>query len=333
MLPASRKKWVDAARGLSMLAIVLFHTEVYLTGTTVIDYGLYVENALVAFVFISGYLFRKDGPFDPAGKLRSILLRLVLPYVLFMVPIGALKALANGEAVDPVAIAIDIASGRASWFITSLALAETVFTLLLCLSCRRASWVLPLSCALLSVVPFCARDALPYPWYADVALMDILFLCMGYLYHVHEASLERFLAPLPCLAALTAVMALKCVESSRGMSMVVDPATMASFPVFIADTTLTTFLLAALSKRVDNMGFVNFVGRNSLAFYFLCGGVPLIIGRLLNLAFPNGRGGYLLVVLAFAMALGLMSLLAVLIDRYLPFMLGKGLGGKRRPVR
>ena len=40
-----RLGWIDTARGLAMLAIYHFHTEVYYTGEIVTDYDMYVENA------------------------------------------------------------------------------------------------------------------------------------------------------------------------------------------------------------------------------------------------------------------------------------------------
>ena len=40
-----------------MVAILLDHTEIYYTGDNIIGYNYYVANVLVAFFFLSGYLF------------------------------------------------------------------------------------------------------------------------------------------------------------------------------------------------------------------------------------------------------------------------------------
>lgn len=39
--------WVDYVRAVCIIAILLFHTEMYYVGDTVIPYSIYVENALV----------------------------------------------------------------------------------------------------------------------------------------------------------------------------------------------------------------------------------------------------------------------------------------------
>lgn len=56
-----RKTWIDFLRGICMLAILLDHTEIYYTGTNIINYNVYVTDALYLFFFISGYLIYKDG--------------------------------------------------------------------------------------------------------------------------------------------------------------------------------------------------------------------------------------------------------------------------------
>ena len=52
-----RIEWIDFCRGLFMMMILWFHTEYYYIGNLVIPYSLYVENSLIGFFFISGYLF------------------------------------------------------------------------------------------------------------------------------------------------------------------------------------------------------------------------------------------------------------------------------------
>lgn len=52
-----RKHWVDALRGFCMVAILLDHTEIYFTGTNIIDYRHYVGNVLVVFSFFRAIFF------------------------------------------------------------------------------------------------------------------------------------------------------------------------------------------------------------------------------------------------------------------------------------
>ena len=63
---AERLLWIDMLRGICMIAILLFHTEVYYAGDAVIPYSFYVDNALTIFFFVSGYLFmQRDTEVSP----------------------------------------------------------------------------------------------------------------------------------------------------------------------------------------------------------------------------------------------------------------------------
>ena len=48
--------WADRLRGISMMAILFFHLEAYYRDYDGVPYSMYVENALAAFFFVSGYL-------------------------------------------------------------------------------------------------------------------------------------------------------------------------------------------------------------------------------------------------------------------------------------
>ena len=75
--------WIDEARGLAMLAILLFHTEMYYIGKDILPYTMFVENALALFFFLSGYLFvSSHRPFNLPTKMRMIFRRLIIPYLL-----------------------------------------------------------------------------------------------------------------------------------------------------------------------------------------------------------------------------------------------------------
>lgn len=79
-----RIEWVDMARGLSMLAILLFHTEVYYGGKDIIPYSLYVEDVLATFFILSGYLFlSREKSLNLKHKLHSVARFIVVSYLFF----------------------------------------------------------------------------------------------------------------------------------------------------------------------------------------------------------------------------------------------------------
>ena len=119
-----------------MMAILLFHTEIYYTGTSIIGYNLYVTDALYLFFMLSGYLLYKNvGMIDIKYKLKSVLRNLLWPYFIFTSVMAVPKALAHGERVDNVWVLVqNVVTGQASWFIAALIVAEIMFvvTLRLC---------------------------------------------------------------------------------------------------------------------------------------------------------------------------------------------------------
>ncbi|MCD8210062.1 MAG: acyltransferase [Prevotella sp.] len=319
-----RKSWVDTTRGVAMLAIVLFHTEVYFSGDTIIDYNLYVENALMVFFFLSGYLFYKEGnSFDIRKKLISIVRFIIVPYFIFSIIMAVPKALAHDEAILLKNIFLDIILGHASWFITSLAIAEIIFSFLIYITQKSWIGILPIISLLLGVIPFFINRQFLCFWFTNVALMSLIFLCIGYLYHLKEEQLSKYINLRLCIPMLIAVIVLKVFEQKYSMNMVVYPSTITSPATFFCDCIISSLLLITFFHRFNSCNFINFVGRNSLFFYFLCGGVPSLMGKFLRFIGINYNGNYLLVLLAFILSVTIISFLSIIVNKYFPFLLGR----------
>lgn len=330
--PGVRKRWVDSVRGIAMLCIVLNHTDIYLVGEEpVVSFDLFGTNALMTFFIVSGYLFfRERKPFSLRRKLFSEFRHLVVPYFIFTTIIAVLKRWLYGEAVFTPGVLLEIVCGQASWFVAARVLAGIIFASLIALSIRYGGAILPAGCVSLAVIPFVVHSDLLYIWNADIALMSLVYLCIGYFYHKAEHSFDRRSGIWLCLPVLAAVVIIKVFECRYGICVPVSPEHITSFPVFFADTVLASFVVITFFKRFSRCRFLNYVGRNSIVFYFLCGGVPLLTGmafRRFQLAY---NGNYLLVLADFAVVVALMSLLTFIIIKFFPFMIGKTRSDIRR---
>ncbi len=322
--PLPRKRWVDSVRGICMIAIVLNHTDYYLTAGPVINFDIFGTDALMTFFTVSGYLFyREGGPFRMKRKISSEFRHLVIPYFIFTTIIAVLKPLARNGYSSPREMVLGIVCGQASWFVAARALAGIIFAGLITLSLKKGRPLLPAGCALLAAVPFFLDcDAIHF-WNADIALMSLVYLFAGYFFHARERVLSRRIRLWHCIPALAAVVALKFAEQAWDIKVPVSPSRMTSFPVFFADTMLSAFVITTFFRRFDGCRFLNYIGRNSIVFYFLCGGVPLLSGMMFARAGLTYRGNYLLVLFDLALVLLVMSVLARVITRYLPWMIGK----------
>ncbi len=318
-----RKKWVDFSRGVAMLAIILFHTEIYFTGNTIIDYNLYVENFLMFFFTISGYLFFKDEAFDIRKKIISIFRFLIIPYFIFSCLIAIPKTFLHGETIMIEDMILNILLGKASWFVAALAIAEIIFSLLLYFSQKIWTAILPIGCIIFTVFSFFINSYILSFWYTNVALLSLIFLYLGYFYHKKENLLSKYINFYFFIFALIIVIGLKIIEQINDLNMVVYPSEITSPIIFIIDCFLSTLIFIYLFKRFNKISFVNYIGRNSIVFYFLCGGVPFIVGLILNKIGLIYNGNYSLVLLAFAFNVTIISVLNFLITKYFPFLLGK----------
>lgn len=322
-----RKQWIDNLRGICMMAILLLHTDIYYvdngTYDGILSYNLYVANAIVAFFFLSGYLMYSDKPFDLKRKLRSILRSIVLPYFIFTTIIYIPKNIVHGDGINIIDMLTDIVGGQASWFVTTLALSETIFSLTIYLSKKNTPCIIATAAAgfFLSIVM--SRHHAVYPWQADNALQALLFLGAGYLFHKYEGWTDRHFKPFYAVPLFALLLVIKYTVSTQGVSLIIWKINISSYPMFIADVAVSTLLLVELFKLLPNCRLLGWTGRHSLVYYFFCGGVPLVTGKLLRRLNFTYDGNYLRVVAAFIIVYIITSAIVWAVYRYLPFTVGK----------
>ena len=185
-----RKHWIDLLRGFCMVAILLDHTEIYYTGDNIIGYNYYVANVLVAFFFLSGYLFYKDTPFLLQQKFKAIAQYLLLPYVIFTTFIAIPKAFAHGFDISETLLSV--ITGQASWFIAALIVAEIVFSTVLWACKGKTWWLLILSLVTSVACYFLSTRYSNIYWQIENACMALPILCFGFFYHKWENVFHRF---------------------------------------------------------------------------------------------------------------------------------------------
>ena len=186
-----RIKSLDVLRGWCMIAILFFHTQMYYFGADVVPYTLYVPNALALFYFIAGFLALHNKR-TIGQSLQRIILRLVLPYIIFTFVLAIVKQTINFGHIDVHNLASVILSGRASWFVAALIIIEVVFLFVRKL-CRDNSWlILCLGVAAMVAAYFVQRSpdeisnfAGGIPFAIPPALLGLFFYTLGFLYHRH----------------------------------------------------------------------------------------------------------------------------------------------------
>lgn len=320
-----RKIWIDLVRGFCMLAILVHHTEMYYVGEAIIDYRFFVDNALCTFFFISGYLFYKETPFNLKYKLLSILKTIIIPYFIFMSVIALPKALAHGKFVSISDSILSIVLGQQSWFITALATAEIIFSILLYLS-KQYKWVLLIGVLIsfIGIIFLTGNEQMLAHNYWNImdGLLAISFLYIGYLYHQKENVINRFPLYLYIIPFILFFIS-KWVIVEYKVYCYLGPVDIDNYPVFIVDNVLAILLITKLCKLLPDMKPISWMGSHVIVYYFLCGGVPLTLSVLANKIGFSYYGNYLQVIVVLIAVYLMITLLTWFIYKYIPWATGR----------
>lgn len=321
----NRIHWVDNLRGLCMLAILFDHTEHYYVGENIVNLNLYVTDALCLFFMISGYLlYKPDNNINLKRKCGSIARSLIMPYFIFTTAMSLPKVVAHGGDFVLKDIVLGIVMGQASWFVAALAVAELGFLVALRLV-RGNQWALATVCTLAFVASFglsAVTDSCV--WQADNALQAMLFLFVGYAYHRHEARIK--VSNCCVAAALLALIGIKAYVAMEGTTLTIWHINVSNYAVFVANIAADCLALFGLFRRLPPCKVLEWTGRHSLVYYFLCGGVPLLLSKTAARFGFAYAGCYMQVVVVFVAVYAVASATTWAIYRYVPFVVGKKRG-------
>lgn len=345
--------WVDMARGLAMLTILWAHTSVYYADGFASSYTLTVLNALaVFFFFVSGYLFMSpDKEFSVGHKLRSVFRSLVVPYLIFTLAMAFPKAVAHGSDVNLLSLIMPVLNGEASWFVSSLIVVQAYYCLVLfgrqflCPKGGAGAFVFETFGVFLPFMVFvgffryCSNIL-------SVSTIAMTFVFTGRLYRMVEwwfgnvlsegnvrdskiTELKHFFVSrcrrwrLPLLLVLASVLVYIMVwEWKHDVEIIFYVVKIPSFLLFYVDTLLSCLLVVGVCKvlpHVKVLAWLRWTGSHSLVFYFVCGGIPLLVSRVL----PSFNGNVLLLLLAFSLVWVFSAVVAWVVYRFAPWVVGR----------
>ena len=312
--------WIDFLRGTSMILILLFHTEVYYKESGYTPYYIYTTNAIILFYFLSGYVFYREGTFSLKKKLKAIVRSLLIPYFIFTSLIAVPKLLVRQEAIDVQEILINILTGQASWFIAALIVGEALFTILLWISRGKQRWLLTtaiLCFIIYYLVPFYEHNY----WRWQDALLAFCFLYSGYLYHQYEELFHTINKPLYSSLLLLILIFIKVYEVHVDLPM--RNIAVENIPLFMADASIWLLFIISVISYIPRCNIIEWTGRHSLIYYFLCGGCPLLVSMMMNRIGFHYDGYLYRYLIAFLLIYVFATALTWLIYRFMPFLTGK----------
>ena len=306
-----RLGWIDFLRGISMILILVFHTEVYYKEYDITPYYIYTTNAIVLFYFISGYLFYRQRGVMWKQKMKSIFRSLLIPYFIFTSLLAIPKLVIRDSSIDYQSIAINILSGKASWFIAALIVAECIFTILLLIIRGKHQWL-----STIAVACFVFYFIVPYNqhnyWQWQDALLTFDFLYLGYVFHQYQHFFNTINKSIYSSILLLIFLTIKKYEYHVDLPM--RNIAIENIPLFLADVFIWLLFIISIIRYIPRCKMIEWTGRHCIVYYFLAGGCPLIVSSLMNKTGFNFDGYYYRYIVAFILVYAL---------AYVPFIIGR----------
>ncbi len=322
-----RKQWVDLGKGISILLVLLFHTEEYLpivdTGTT----EIFSFFRMPFFFFLSGYVFTSDyRRFSLRRKLKQILRGIVWTYLIFTSIVVVPKCVANHEPI--IEGVKTILLGYATWFVVSLGVAQLLFAVVLSKTknLKVIAAFMVVSVGIGIVIKSLTDDILPYQ--LDKAFFVVFFFGLGFFYRIYEHLFRHLLKWQSLLVAVAVYAALMWMEKAvlhNATNNVFWNQSLTNFPLFMVYTIVGIAMMLILVNLAYNrhLNTVCYIGANSLIYYYLNGGVVRCWRYVYNIIDSHLHVwpplGFTMVFLAAAA-----TLLAIVyvVKRYCPVLVG-----------
>ena len=348
MKVSKRVAWVDYAKGLAIIGVFVLHSNAP-------EYVIHVVDmfCMPAFFLLSGFVFsiRKYGSFRPFlwNKLRT----LVFPGLFFVIVPFAVERLVGtilGDAWSLNAYVKWLAGyiinmrghegyGNVPWFLACLFLVEIGGYVLLRLSERLwdSEWVFMVFGAISIFIGYAYSKFIHIvlPWGGDVALSMFGFFIFGYVLRGYRDQMERVLRLVTIIPAAVLLIVMASLNTRQPVNVYMNQYGNLVYYLVGAFCGLWLLLsicigLSRLPKDWILLRIISYWDRNTLVFYCVnasiyVGLIPLILGRF-GIETEGGSIGNQLLCMVGAIVINLVicSVVAEIMNRWLPGVLGRG---------
>ena len=308
--------WIDTGKGLSMLMVIFYHCEVSGVFNQARCAFVWFPFFMTFFFFMSGFLFHKgDENFDVKKKIKSIVTKLLWSYFVFTFIIVAPKSLTHGTNILDGILGIFL--GRASWFVATLIVAELL--LLPIFKYNKSSKKLFFISLVMMAISLWVYDIIPsQPWHYNKGFSAAAYMIWGYLTYLNRNKLQKFIKPITMVLLLVFYGVVRYLDYKYwGIKYSMPQDVSLSSIIFIFESVLGVSLMFVVCNLLPRISLLHSIGRNSLIYYYLNGGVVVV---LTTLFLRFGFCGYGYVLLMFVLATAILSFAAQIINKYCPFM-------------
>lgn len=348
-----RIKWIDYAKGIAILGVLLLHTGRYLpVGMS----GAIGAFDMMLFFFLSGYVFsiRKFTEFGVFlwRRVRT----LVIPGLVFGLLFGPLQWALNASITAHVGLpsngvkwllgfVVNLrgreSMGEIPWFLTCLFLMEIgAYALVRVFDSRECEIPVLIGVAVLTSLAGYGYSVLVHkalPWSGDIAMSLFCFFVLGMIMkRLGVSAVDRLLSPvmlLPAILVFAVAVTLNIVVFNGGVNAYLNE--YGNYVCFVVGAVSGIWMICTLCHAIDYLKPLDniicrpltYLGRNTLVIYCVNGLIyPVFIPWLLSglgLDVGTAVGRALWVVLALVINLIICLIAASLINRFVPELLGR----------
>lgn len=329
-------QWINTMKVICLFLVFLFHSEYY-CGIRFYDFtSYYVRFYVNSFFFLSGFLlFNKQLYTDlinldakewwlQKGGGRTILRngfwRIIVPTIIFCTLIYFPKAFLRGDVISLKDYCIDSILGKSSWFTWALFWAEVLMVFAL-LSRIKNVWLYFVFGVLMAVIAYLIKlkgivflNDEAMPWNYRQGLLACVFLAYGGLYKQYENQFNKlFMSKIGVFILLFLfVFYLLALYFKTPLD---SNLTLKNYLLSF----LSILILASLCKLFKGNSVTQYIGRHSIGFFFVCGGLPNVFAILLDRLLPFSTGAFLPMIVAI-ISFVIAFFLVYVLNEYLPFL-------------
>ncbi len=320
-----RITWIDYCRGFCMLCVILYHTFSYAIGNGRIILPWIEPFFLTMFFFLSGYLTNTNS-FNFKNSIKSLTKKLIFPYFVFSIIIFYPKFLSHGYEVTLVTAIKNIFGGYASWFITTLICAKLFMGFILsCTKKLKYIWIITLLLFFAGIY-VTAYVNINFPWNINKGLITIFWITSGMTYRKYENFIKHLSLRYLIIAILLYMIMIcfnKYVHTYMHCSYypIFRNIDIIQYTLFNIISIFSIWIIIELVKRLpNNVDKLSYIGKNSLIFYFLNGGVVTVINWVFKIVGVLPPVFHLFIV--FITTIVILYIASYLINRFAPWMIG-----------
>lgn len=331
--------WINAVKGICIILVFYSHCSIFYN--IEIPYAReFIEAFYVnGFFFVSGYLlYRKQLSFPVINKkvidfikfdlrlgLKNIFFRIILPSIFFSIFFYIPKKILKGGSVDIISMCVETIGGGTYWFTTALVFAQILIYLMLITRCKSILFYL-ISSIVLSILGLRLYsffyESVYVKWFSIPGFIALTYMALGGIYYCYEKLIDKFLNSWFHYLLFAIYLVLVSTIYTK-LHFTTSMCTM-NFPGVVV-AFIGILLLIRFCKIIPNLIALSYIGKNSLLFYFLSGGIPYILSSCVKALKPNS---ILMLLLIWILSLSLSYIVTYLINRKCSFLLDLRLNKK-----